>query len=736
MKSEKSNIDDYNEFMYKCGIFLDYSKSVLKKLYTPSHQKLFSNNFVKKISSVKKFFKFGSDSKLISEESFLNLSGYLSYLINDIKSILLKYFDVCLKFNVSEEVIERITILFEYQIFFYDNEFSLNFVKNILKVFKKWYKKIDINPDNNDFKSIYDYSYFIIVFSHIQNCLITKTKFEPEWLQEIFNKKIQTKDTKVILQVFTKFIKYHKDEKTKKILFKFSQFLESGIKYTFNKINNLKINSDHFQNFQKILFDFDNKKILWQLLNSYPSHFSAYFNDCMNLGSILDKIDKDLISTQKNILKLNEKLCYYKKFISAIIVLLLNHNLRDCLPLLLDFYIKRILNYKMILFSKYLSFKDIETNNFNYMSFFRINKFFFLAIFIDNKFCYTVISYEIMNIHLENLKSIFSELKRGREEKDKKDKQEFYKHRVQLENKFQNVLLELQSILIEGDVKELIKSYFLINSKFQEILKNNFNHKKKIDFDHYQNQVVEEILNYKNENSAISTITKKVNSLVEDFYVHNSKLKNNKNKIFDLYDKRNVIHFIISSELANIPIENLPLFYKLPIIRTLNYNYVQGHNKTKKIKMKDIFYMINPGGDLKITEECLTPLFEEKLKLSNGIVGKESNKQEVISKLSTSEMFFYSGHSNGCRYIDANYLKYPEEENPKLDTTAFLLGCSSLKMENSIGNDIQPLDIAAYYQIRGSPCLVGCIWDVTDIDLDAFTKIVIEKLLINKGKKY
>lgn len=730
--------------MYKSGIFLDYSNSLLKKLYTP-HQKMFSNNFNKKITSARKLLKFDSDLKFISEESYINLSGYLSYIINDIKTISLKYLEVCMKFNIPDEIIERIIKISEYQQFFCDHEFSVIFLKNCLKIFKKWYKKVelDINPVNNEFKSTLEYSYFILVLSHIQNCLLTKNSFEFEWLQKICNKQIQSMDKQIILQVFTKILKYHKDEKTKKILKKIYQYLEKGNKYSSNnKINDLLVNSDNIQIFNKILFDLDNKKNFWNLLNTYPNYYTAYFNDCMNLCSILDKIDKDLIyfSMENNIIKLNEKLRYYKKFISRIINLLLHQNLKDNINILLDFYIKRILNYKMILFSKYISFKDIDANNFNYMSFFRLNRFFFFVIFYENKFCYSLINFGNMMSHFENLKSIFFELKKSREEKNKTDKQEFFKHRVELENKFQNVLFELQNLLLQGDekLKELLKTYLLNNTKFQEILRNNFNPTKKNDFKDFQNQVVEEILNYKNFLLGNRISNKKINSFVEDFYIHNTKLKNTKNKIFDLYDKKNVIHLIISSELANIPIENLPLFYKLPIIRILNHNYISVPCH-KLIKTKNIFYMINPAGDLKSTEECLTPLFEDKLKLSNGIVGKEPNKQEVISKLSKSDMFFYSGHSNGCKYIDANYLKYLDSQQEgegvsELSTSIFLLGCSSLKIENSLGYDAQPLDIASYYQIKGTPCIIGCLWEVTDVDLDAFTRILVERLLINKGK--
>ncbi len=33
-----------------------------------------------------------------------------------------------------------------------------------------------------------------------------------------------------------------------------------------------------------------------------------------------------------------------------------------------------------------------------------------------------------------------------------------------------------------------------------------------------------------------------------------------------------------------------------------------------------------------------------------------------------------------------------------------------------------------------SPSLLGCLWDVTDVDLDNFIKMTVESLCVNKSK--
>ncbi len=38
-----------------------------------------------------------------------------------------------------------------------------------------------------------------------------------------------------------------------------------------------------------------------------------------------------------------------------------------------------------------------------------------------------------------------------------------------------------------------------------------------------------------------------------------------------------------------------------------------------------------------------------------------------------------------------------------------------------------------YLLLINSPALLGCLWDVTDVDLDKFIKIVIEKIFIEKS---
>ena len=49
-----------------------------------------------------------------------------------------------------------------------------------------------------------------------------------------------------------------------------------------------------------------------------------------------------------------------------------------------------------------------------------------------------------------------------------------------------------------------------------------------------------------------------------------------------------------------------------------------------------------------------------------------------------------------------------------------LFGCNSGKME-SLGRMLAPTGVVASYLIATSPCVLGFLWSVTDIDIDKWT---------------
>jgi separase len=87
----------------------------------------------------------------------------------------------------------------------------------------------------------------------------------------------------------------------------------------------------------------------------------------------------------------------------------------------------------------------------------------------------------------------------------------------------------------------------------------------------------------------------------------------------------------------------------------------------------------------------------------------------------------YVGHNGGQQYV-----RESEVEKFNSNAVALLLGCSSghLRVEGDFG----PLGISLSYLLAGSPCVVGNLWDVTDVDGDNFNVDLLSKWFENEGE--
>ncbi|KAF9279006.1 hypothetical protein BGZ88_000230 [Linnemannia elongata] len=126
------------------------------------------------------------------------------------------------------------------------------------------------------------------------------------------------------------------------------------------------------------------------------------------------------------------------------------------------------------------------------------------------------------------------------------------------------------------------------------------------------------------------------------------------------------------------------------------------------------FYLLNPGKDLRNTEEE----FKDYVKAQpgwNGIIGRTPLDMECIQGLSKNDLYIYFGHSGGEQYIKPTQIR-------KLGHCAvsILLGCSSGLIRGS--GEFDPTGNVMDYMLAGCPTVVANLWDVTDRDLDRFSK--------------
>lgn len=162
----------------------------------------------------------------------------------------------------------------------------------------------------------------------------------------------------------------------------------------------------------------------------------------------------------------------------------------------------------------------------------------------------------------------------------------------------------------------------------------------------------------------------------------------------------NIFYSFIDTELSNFPLESLPILNFIPILRNFNYqNFLNRKETCKEIKLtKDNLYcIVNPTGDLKITEKYFNHYFLKEFSIKNLIIGNQDLKknQNVISdhlKRKTTKILFYSGHGTGIEFFNSKRIKF---EN--MEYISFIMGCSSAHIQNFLGLDNTYVDIVNYY---------------------------------------
>lgn len=139
----------------------------------------------------------------------------------------------------------------------------------------------------------------------------------------------------------------------------------------------------------------------------------------------------------------------------------------------------------------------------------------------------------------------------------------------------------------------------------------------------------------------------------------------------------------------------------------------------------ELFYLINPGGDLTRTENKFKPLFQS-IDNSNGMFGVKPQEENFLEGLLTSDLFVYLGHGGCEQYVRPSSLLKTVNSSPSQKLPpSLLVGCSSGKLHSN--GFLEPNGNVYDWLICGSPMILVNLWDVTDKDIDSFSSSVFEK---------
>ncbi|KAM0678003.1 separin protein [Binucleata daphniae] len=207
----------------------------------------------------------------------------------------------------------------------------------------------------------------------------------------------------------------------------------------------------------------------------------------------------------------------------------------------------------------------------------------------------------------------------------------------------------------------------------------------------------------------------------------------NTNKTTKAEIKNNV--FIITDEITtNFPYEMLNILknnvcYRIQSFEWL-YTKIMSNTKSQSCDSieKSIFYLIDPENNLESTKNTIQKLFtdyaihckkdgtvtsndKKRIYECEGVVGRSLDDEEK-EKAYNKQYFMYFGDGNGEKFISKERLKYIKND------AIFLFGCSSSK--TSSHKNFKRNALCLEY-MKKSNNLIGCLWDVTDKDLDKFS---------------
>lgn len=206
---------------------------------------------------------------------------------------------------------------------------------------------------------------------------------------------------------------------------------------------------------------------------------------------------------------------------------------------------------------------------------------------------------------------------------------------------------------------------------------------------------------------------------------------------------RKTLVLIVDEFIDYLPFESMPILIKNPVTRFSCFHMVYAlfkeyrnsiNNGCMEIKLDDHndnrlgTFVVNPSGDLEKMEKRIKVFINDWLPNWNGIYSAPPTVQQFIDALSNYKFFMYNGHGSGMNYIPRDTI-----EKTRAKAIPLLFGCSSLKMLN-IGGKYPPVSLANQYLTACSPCLLGMIWEITDLAADKLTVNFITNFLPSASK--
>ncbi|XP_041097553.1 separin [Polyodon spathula] len=188
---------------------------------------------------------------------------------------------------------------------------------------------------------------------------------------------------------------------------------------------------------------------------------------------------------------------------------------------------------------------------------------------------------------------------------------------------------------------------------------------------------------------------------------------------------------ILDKDLQKLPWENIPSLRSRSVSRLPSLRFLLGYTAMKEhcpgsvltqgVNPARAFYVLNPQANLPGTEERFRDWFSS-VPGWEGVCGTAPSQEQIQEALCTQDLYIYAGHGAGARFLSAQMLT-------KLgcQSVSLLFGCSSAAL--AVRGGLEGSGVVLHYLMAGCPLVLGNLWDVTDRDIDRFTKSLLQDWL-------
>ncbi|RNC30949.1 separase, partial [Trypanosoma cruzi] len=188
----------------------------------------------------------------------------------------------------------------------------------------------------------------------------------------------------------------------------------------------------------------------------------------------------------------------------------------------------------------------------------------------------------------------------------------------------------------------------------------------------------------------------------------------------DLFSlSRSSLYLVLDNELHALPLEGMDVLLTGNVARVPTSTFIST-SKAESLDICDggVYCVIDPAGDMPKTSKRLLPVCQRTgWKTSTQSVPCGKLMHELYSY--RAKAYFYVGHGKGERFLHRGEL-YERLPDPEEFPAVFLMGCSSAYMEGGASYDSYGMPYAFLH--AGCPLFLGCLWHVTDGEIDRLTK--------------